>query len=98
MERSKNSSPNTLSLSLIHICVVLTGFDVENIVRTAIRLKKLSLADERLLIKPKEMSKDVYKRQSRNCSRIQGNSWKENSYKEWDDKEQYATQFCPASV
>lgn len=37
--------------------VVLTGFDVENIVRTAIRLKKLSLADERLLIKPKEMSK-----------------------------------------
>ena len=37
--------------------VVLTGFDIENIVRTAIRLKKLSLADERLLIKPKEMSK-----------------------------------------
>ena len=37
--------------------VVLTGFDVENIVRTAIRLKKLSLVDERLLIKPKEMSK-----------------------------------------
>ncbi|MGT2846536.1 ribonuclease J [Streptococcus massiliensis] len=37
--------------------VVLTGFDVENIVRTAIRLKKLDLADERLLIKPKEMSK-----------------------------------------
>ncbi|MBP2622977.1 ribonuclease J [Streptococcus oricebi] len=37
--------------------VVLTGFDVENIVRTAIRLKKLSLADERLLIKPKQMAK-----------------------------------------
>ena len=37
--------------------VVLTGFDVENIVRTAIRLKKLSLVDERLLIKPKEMAK-----------------------------------------
>lgn len=37
--------------------VVLTGFDIENIVRTAIRLKKLSLADERLLIRPKEMSK-----------------------------------------
>lgn len=37
--------------------VVLTGFDIENIVRTAIRLKKLSLVDERLLIKPKEMSK-----------------------------------------
>lgn len=37
--------------------VVLTGFDIENIVRTAIRLKKLSLIDERLLIKPKEMSK-----------------------------------------
>ncbi|MGT2548072.1 ribonuclease J [Streptococcus milleri] len=37
--------------------VVLTGFDIENIVRTAIRLKKLSLVDERLLIKPKEMAK-----------------------------------------
>ena len=37
--------------------VVLTGYDVENIVRTGIRLKKLDLADERLLIKPKEMSK-----------------------------------------
>ena len=37
--------------------VVLTGFDIENIVRTAIRLKKLSFVDERLLIKPKEMSK-----------------------------------------
>ena len=37
--------------------VVLTGFDIENIVRTAIRLKKLSLVDERLLIKHKEMSK-----------------------------------------
>lgn len=37
--------------------VVLTGFDVENIVRTAIQLKKLRLADERLLIKPKDMGK-----------------------------------------
>ena len=37
--------------------VVLTGFDVENIVRTAIRLKKLSLANESLLIKPKDMSR-----------------------------------------
>lgn len=37
--------------------VVLTGHDVENIVRTAIQLKKLRLASERLLIKPKEMSK-----------------------------------------
>ena len=37
--------------------VVLTGFDIENIVRTAIRLKKLSLANESLLIKPKEMSR-----------------------------------------
>lgn len=37
--------------------VVLTGHDVENIVRTAIQLKKLRLASERLLIKPKEMAK-----------------------------------------
>ncbi|MGT2754173.1 ribonuclease J [Streptococcus ovis] len=37
--------------------VVLTGHDVENIVRTAIQLKKLRLASERLLIKPKEMHK-----------------------------------------
>lgn len=37
--------------------IVLTGFDVENIVRTAIRLKKLRLVSEKLLIKPKEMSK-----------------------------------------
>ena len=37
--------------------VVLTGFDIENIVRTAIRLKKLSLANESLLIKPKDMSR-----------------------------------------
>lgn len=37
--------------------VVLTGFDVENIVRTAIRLKKLSIADERIMVKPKEMGK-----------------------------------------
>ncbi|MDY3025237.1 ribonuclease J [Streptococcus hyovaginalis] len=37
--------------------VVLTGFDVENIVRTAIRLKKLSISDERIMVKPKEMAK-----------------------------------------
>lgn len=37
--------------------VVLTGTDVENIVRTALRLKKLIITDERLLIKPKDMSK-----------------------------------------
>lgn len=37
--------------------VVLTGTDVENIVRTAIRLKKLMIVDERLLIKPKDMNK-----------------------------------------
>lgn len=37
--------------------VVLTGFDVENIVRTAIRLKKLSIVDERLMVKPKDMNK-----------------------------------------
>ncbi|PZO95810.1 ribonuclease J [Streptococcus halichoeri] len=37
--------------------VVLTGSDVENIVRTAIRLKKLTLVDEKLLIKPKDMQK-----------------------------------------
>lgn len=37
--------------------VVLTGYDVENIVRTAIRLKKLTVSDERLIIKPKDMSK-----------------------------------------
>lgn len=36
--------------------VVLTGFDIENIVRTAIRLKKLSLVDERLLIRLQEMN------------------------------------------
>lgn len=35
--------------------VVLTGYDVENIVRTAIRLKKLSISDEKLIIKPKDM-------------------------------------------
>ncbi|WP_283309465.1 ribonuclease J [Streptococcus dysgalactiae] len=38
-------------------CVVLTGTDVENIVRTALRLKKLMITDERLLIKPKDMFK-----------------------------------------
>lgn len=37
--------------------VVLTGFDAENIVRTAMRLKKLSLANERLMIKPKDMNR-----------------------------------------
>ena len=37
--------------------VLLTGFDAENIVRTAIRLKKLDLADERLLIKAKDMNR-----------------------------------------
>ena len=37
--------------------IVLTGFDAENIVRTAIRLKKLDLADERLIIKAKDMGK-----------------------------------------
>ncbi|TCD46493.1 ribonuclease J [Streptococcus sp. X16XC17] len=37
--------------------VVLTGHDVENIVRTAISLKKLHLVSEKLLIKPKEMNK-----------------------------------------
>lgn len=35
--------------------VVLIGYDVENIVRTAIRLKKLSISDEKLIIKPKDM-------------------------------------------
>lgn len=37
--------------------VVLTGFDVENIVRTALRLKKLQIADDTLLIKPKDIAK-----------------------------------------
>ncbi|MGF0071140.1 ribonuclease J [Streptococcus orisratti] len=37
--------------------VVLTGLDVENIVRTAIRMKRLRIADEKLIIKPKEMDK-----------------------------------------
>ncbi|HEQ0771447.1 TPA: ribonuclease J [Streptococcus pyogenes] len=37
--------------------VVLTGSDAENIVRTALRLEKLMITDERLLIKPKDMSK-----------------------------------------
>ncbi|HFI0361051.1 TPA: ribonuclease J, partial [Streptococcus suis] len=36
---------------------VLTGHDVENIVRTAIQLKKLRLVSERLLVKPKDMGK-----------------------------------------
>lgn len=37
--------------------VVLTGFDAENIVRTAIRMKRLRLVDEKLIIKPKDMPK-----------------------------------------
>lgn len=37
--------------------VVLTGHDVENIVRTAIQLKKLRLVSEKLLVKPKDMHK-----------------------------------------
>ena len=37
--------------------VVLTGYDVENIVRTAIRMKRLRVSDEKLIIKPKEMDK-----------------------------------------
>lgn len=37
--------------------VVLTGFDAENIVRTAMRLNKLSLANEKLMIKPKDMAR-----------------------------------------
>lgn len=37
--------------------VVLTGSDIENIIRTAIRLKKLTIVDEKLLIKPKDMAK-----------------------------------------
>lgn len=36
--------------------VVLTGYDVENIVRTAIKLKKLSVPDERLIVKTKDMA------------------------------------------
>ncbi len=37
--------------------VVLTGFVVENIVRTAIRLKKLTVEHEKLIVKPKDMNK-----------------------------------------
>ena len=37
--------------------VVLTGFDVENIVRTAIRLKKLTVEHEKLIVKLKDMNK-----------------------------------------
>ncbi len=37
--------------------VVLTGFDTENIVRTAMKLQKLKLSHERLIIKPKDMAK-----------------------------------------
>ncbi|MDG3132107.1 ribonuclease J [Streptococcus suis] len=37
--------------------VVLTGHDVENIIRTAMQLKKLRLVNERLLLKPKDINK-----------------------------------------
>lgn len=37
--------------------VLLTGIDVENIVRTAMQLKKLKVSNERLIIKPKDLSK-----------------------------------------
>lgn len=37
--------------------IVLTGFDVENIVRTAMTLNKLNISHERLIIKAKDMSK-----------------------------------------
>ncbi|NKN40709.1 ribonuclease J [Streptococcus alactolyticus] len=37
--------------------VVLTGFDAENIIRTAIRMKRLGVADEKLIVKPKDMHK-----------------------------------------
>lgn len=37
--------------------VVMTGRDVENIVRTAIKLGKLNLSHERLIIQPKDMQK-----------------------------------------
>ncbi|HEL9645725.1 TPA: ribonuclease J [Streptococcus suis] len=37
--------------------VVLTGYDVENIVRTAIQLKKLRLVNEKILVKPRDMGK-----------------------------------------
>ena len=37
--------------------IVLTGHDVENIVRTAIQLKKLHLVSEKLLVKPKDIAK-----------------------------------------
>lgn len=37
--------------------VLLTGFDVENIVRTAMRLGKLKVSSEQLMIKPKDLSR-----------------------------------------
>ncbi|CCW42318.1 TPA: ribonuclease J [Streptococcus agalactiae] len=37
--------------------VVLTGFDIENIVRTAIRMKRIHIADENMIIKPKDMTR-----------------------------------------
>lgn len=37
--------------------VVLTGHDVENIVRTVLQLKKLRLVNEKILVKPKDMGK-----------------------------------------
>ncbi|MGT2666592.1 ribonuclease J [Streptococcus rifensis] len=35
--------------------ILLTGYDVENIVRTAMKLKKLKVSNERLIIKPKDL-------------------------------------------
>ena len=37
--------------------VVLTGFNAENIVRTDIRMKRLRLVDDKLIVKPKDMHK-----------------------------------------
>ncbi|MET3558501.1 ribonuclease J [Streptococcus rupicaprae] len=37
--------------------VLLTGLDVENIVRTAMKLNKLKISNERLMIKPKDLSR-----------------------------------------
>ncbi len=35
----------------------MTGFDIENIVRTAIRMKRIHIADENMIIKPKDMTR-----------------------------------------
>lgn len=40
-----------------HRKVLLTGFDIENVVRTALRLNKLTVADTNLFIKPKDMNR-----------------------------------------